>query len=272
MIPKKSYEPVYRQLVDDILETCQAWMPELQSAHLKQQYMDDAKVSCEAWVEPDRDAAAGDSKMVVNIARAISYDKAQQLAVHELTHHIQVVLMEHHLYDKCPEMRVSPEMGPMGVVLEGGAEAMVELYFNLDAGGVVSRAQDLEKRLPRHGLRRLNLTPAIILEIERLTWFGLWPTIIRIARDYQNRSIIHNKDECERLMLEQALKRHDSWPNADFFDEVGAYTLGYGYCKELILEYCKKEAMRNDRSVLEEFIRFMKQPQLPSRMQKTIAG
>jgi hypothetical protein len=32
--------------------------------------------------------------MIVNIARPISFDKAQQLAAHELTHHFQFILME----------------------------------------------------------------------------------------------------------------------------------------------------------------------------------
>ena len=205
--------------------------------------------------------------MVVNIARSISYDKAQQLAVHELTHHFQIGLMERHLYDKCPEMRVLPDMGPMGIVLEGGAEAMVELYFDPQAGGVVSRVADLEKRMP--SVR--NLSAEKILQIERISWFGLWSTVIRIAKDYQDEKI--SKDECMRQMLEQALKRHDSWPNADFFDEVGAYTLGYGYGKELILDYCRHmAAKKQDGSVVEEYIELMKRPLLPSQMKRALSG
>ena len=138
---------------------------------------------------------------------------------------------------------------------------MVELYFDR-----YSRVEDLEKRMPHSQ----NLNGEKVLAVSQIAWFGLWPTIIRIARDYQNGSI--DREECMRLMLEQGLKRHDSWPNADFFDQVGAYTLGYGYGKELILNYCKQQAKEKNRSVIEEYIEFMKRPVLPSQMQKALSG
>jgi hypothetical protein len=242
-----------------------------------QHYIDEANNSVEAYVDSDGDDSAHHSKMIVNIARSISYDKAQQLAVHELTHHFQNVLMERHLYKTCPEMRVAPLFGPMGLLLEGGAEPFVDLYFNMTvggggaaaaaagvAGGLVDRVQDLQQRMPVKQQKKLGCSLETVLNVEQVSWFGLWPTIIRIARDYQNGQI--TKDETKQLMLEQALKRHDSWPNVDFFDQVGANTAGYGYGKELILRYCFQQAAKNGSTALQDYIQFMKRPVLLSQM------
>ena len=116
-----------------------------------------------------------ESRMVVNIARPITYDKAQQLALHELTHHVQFVLMSRHLYPSYPEMAVAFDDGPMGMLLEGGAEAAVDLLMSTE-----ERVIDLSSRLP------LSLRPraANIVAVERITWHGLWQCSIRIAREF----------------------------------------------------------------------------------------
>ena len=140
--------------------------------------------------------------MVVNLARPVTYDKAQQLAVHELTHHMQFVLMDRHLYH-FPEMRVALDDGPMGMLLEGGAEVAVDLFF---PPGNLARQEDLAKRLPGP----LKSCAAHMLAVERLTWSGLWSASIRIAKQLMDGEI--SPQHARHAMLTVALKPDSSWP------------------------------------------------------------
>lgn len=279
MIPKKHYETTFRNLVDNVLSECVAIIPELKTARLRQEYIDDIQECYEAYVMPSHHQAPEDtslrgrlkeSKMVVNLARSISYDKAQQLAVHELTHFIQFVLFEEHLYRYCPEMRVVVEVfeeGPMSFLMEGGAELFVELFYD-GSSPRRDRQIELQSFIPNHILRLPYYDAATISAIEQISWFGLWPTCARIARDLHNGVL--DKETAQQQLLQQALKRPDSWPNADFFEQVGAYSLGYCYGKELIKEYCQHQARNNGTTVMEEYVRMMKRPLTPSNMQRAI--
>ncbi|KAK3282361.1 hypothetical protein CYMTET_9892 [Cymbomonas tetramitiformis] len=268
VIPKKQYQPVFRKLVDDMIHEMKQHVPELHSAHLTQKYVDDSSLCFEATCQA---TSRKESEMLVNIARSITYDKAQQLAVHELTHHLQFVLMEHHLYPRFPEMRASIDAGPLDMLLEGGAELVVDLLLP-----PAERLKDLETRVPRGRFSTGALRDA--LKVERITWSGLWPCSIRIARDFINGEL--SKQEAMKAMQEQALKSNDSWPNVAFFEEYGAYVQSYGWGKELILEYLQvlqsqKHPEGNSledkrKQILEEYIEFMKRPPTPSRMQDVI--
>lgn len=253
LIPHEQYEPVFRKLVDDVIDLMKERVPELQQTCVRQKYVNDMSLCFEATCEPGLDA----SEMIVNVARPITWDKAQQLSTHELTHHMQFILMEQYLYPSCPEMRASLDEGPMGMLLEGGAELAVDLFLP-----PVDRQRDLVRRVPVH----LKTEVPAMLAVERLTWDGLWHCSIRIARDFVNGTI--SKAEAERAMLESALKPNDSWPNVAFFESYGAYAQSYGWGKELILEYLKTRP--GHATLLDAFVAFTKRPPTPSRMRREI--
>ena len=280
LIPKQKYKGFFCDLVDSVMLQCIKLIPELATAKLHQEYIDDPKETAEAYVTADslKDPPR-QSRMVVNIARAITYDKAQQLAVHELTHFVQAVLMEDYLYPSCPEFRVAPELGPMGIVLEGGAEFFVQQYYDGSKDPARDRRADLETRVPHHILARPGYSPDAILAIEDCTWSCLWSTCIRIARDLHNDVV--DQSTAERQLQEEALKRADSWPNVHFFEQVGAYSHGYGYGRELIHVYCqhmvdqkrkRKGGGAGTTSLMEEYIRFMKRPLTPGQIRRIVGA
>ena len=198
--------------------------------------------------------------MVVNLARPVTYDKAQQLAVHELTHHMQFVLMDRHLYH-FPEMRVTLDDGPMGMLLEGGAEVAVDLFF---PPGNLARQEDLAERLPGP----LKSCAAHMLAVERLTWSGLWSANIRIAKQLIDGEI--SPQHARHAMLTVALKPDSSWPNVAFFQEYGAYTQSYGWGKQLIMDYLRTQAQH--ATLLDAYIAFAKRPPTPGRMRAVIGA
>lgn len=261
IIPKNQYEPQFRGLIGDVLKKIEAHVPELVTAHVVQRYVDDSTLCFEATCEAK---ATNQSEMLVNISRPITFDKAQQLAAHELTHHMQFVLMQRHLYNKYPEMCVSLDEGPMGMLLEGGAELAVDLLFPPE-----ERVRDLVQRVPE------SLRPLVVkaLEVERISWAGLWQCSIRIAKDMIDGHI--SKDEAQRLMLELALKDNDSWPNVDFIEQYGAYIQSYGWGKELLRRYLTAQLeMRNvqvdERTLMEAYVEFVKRPVTPANMAKAL--
>lgn len=160
--------------------------------------------------------------------------------------------MEDHLYVACPDMRLAMERGPLGILLEGGAEFFVELYYNDNQHN--EREKDLESRIPSDLARRAGRVVKIVA-VDRVAWFELWPTHMRIARDFGNGNI--SKEEAVRRLLQEGLVRNDSWPNADFMEQVGAYSHGYGYGKELIKAYCQRQATINQSTVMDEYILFL---------------
>jgi hypothetical protein len=117
-----------------------------------------------------------------------------------------------------------------------------------------------------------------MLAVERLTWDGLWPMSIRIARDFVDGTM--TKSEAERAMLELALKPNDSWPNVAFFEQYGAYAQSYGWGKELILVYLQTQTgpavgptgRAGHATLLDAFIAFTKRPPTPSRMRREIGA
>ncbi len=142
LIAKEQYEPVFRRIVNDVMCLMQQRVPELLTASVRQKYVDDMTQCFEATCEPRAD---GVSEMLVNVARPITWAKAQQLSTHELTHHMQFVLMHQYLYPLCPELRVCLDDGPMGMLLEGGAEVAVDLFLP-----PADRQDDLVRRVPDH--------------------------------------------------------------------------------------------------------------------------
>jgi len=248
-LPKADYEPQFRRMVGDVLKMMEVAVPELQATTVRQEYFDDSGVVWEATCEP---SGPGESVMKVNVARPITWCKAQQLAAHELTHHLQTTLMERHLYPQFPEMAVAPEEGPMGMLLEGGAELGVDLFFPPEA-----REHDLAERVP--AALRSEVDKAVA--VERLSWGGLWPCIISIARDFVDGRI--SRSEAVARMRDEALRELNSWPNVEFFEQTGAYTQGYGWGKQLIADYVKAQ---RPATPLDGYVAFVKRPPTPGMM------
>ncbi len=202
----------------------------------------------EASCEP---ISKGESKMIVNISRPISYDKAQQLAAHEITHHIQFVLMQN-LIDNFHEFEIIKDSPAFSMLLEGGAELAVDLIYDFS-----TRKNSLKKLLNKDiSDRELEK----ILEIESLTWKYIWPTIITFSKKFLDDEI--TKDELINLLEEKAYKLNNSWPNADFIQEYRAYVQSYGYGRELISSYLKSKNTLN----LDGYVEYMRRPLPPTRM------
>eukprot|EP00667_Euglena_gracilis_P010547 EG_transcript_10752 len=252
-IPKAQYEPQFRRLVEDVLQRMGGVVPELRDTVVQQKYFDDIAVSYEAACEPN---APGSSTMVVNVARPVTWDKAQQLAVHELTHHLQFTLMQRHLYPRCPELSLALDEGPMGMILEGGAELAVDLFLP-----PAQREADLAARVPP----ALRPRVARALAVERITWAGLFPCVVRIARDMVDGRI--TKEEATGQMEREALKERDSWPNVEFIQETGAYVQGYSWGKQLIHDYLQAQ---RPASLLDAYVAFMKRPLTPGMMEHAL--
>jgi len=156
MIPKENYENTFRKLIKEVLES--VTIDELKSTKLIVEFIDDISMCFEATCEP---FSKGVSKMIVNIARPISYDKAQQLAAHELTHHFQFILMQD-LIEKFPEMNIIKDSMPLSMLLEGGAELAVDLIYDYQ-----SRFKSLRNLLPDKFSDKDIQT---ILDVEKITW------------------------------------------------------------------------------------------------------
>ena len=253
LIPKTSYEPFFRRLFDDCVRRMVEKVPELAHTRVTQKYIDDPTQCFEATCEA---AGHDQSTMLVNLARPITYDKAQQLAMHELTHHMQFMLMEQHLY-RFPEMRATLEDGPMGMLMEGGAEVAVDLFLPPAA-----RQQDLTERLPGP----LKQHASHLLAVENLTWSGLWSASISIAKQLVDGEL--SPEQARHAMLAVALKPDNSWPNVVFFQEYGAYTQSYGWGKQLILDYLRTQTQH--ATLLDAYVAFAKRPPTPSKMRAVI--
>ena len=252
MIPKIQYESVFRKLVEEVLITTNS-IKELVNSNIVQEYVDDFSICFEATCEP---ISKGKSKMVVNIARPISYDKAQQLAAHELTHHMQFVLMEE-IIEKFPEMKIIQDMGVLSMLHEGGAELAVDLIYDSR-----KRKASLRNLLPET-FKDSDISK--ILEIESLTWKGSWSHIILIARKFLNNQI--DKQELVNQLEEITFKPNNSWPNADFIENNRAYIQSYGWGRELIARYL----ISNNEYNLEGYVKFMKRPLPPSKLSNLIS-
>uniref|UniRef100_A0A0G4H6L0 Uncharacterized protein n=1 Tax=Chromera velia CCMP2878 TaxID=1169474 RepID=A0A0G4H6L0_9ALVE len=62
-----------------------------------------------------------------------------------------------------------------------------------------------------------------------------------------------SKEAAMEVMQEKGLKPESSWPNTSFFQATKAYSLGYGWGKELILRFlrARMELRKRGRLVLE---------------------
>lgn len=250
MIPKEEYEETFKKLVNEVLNLVK--IDELNGAKLDQNYIDDINMTFEATCEP---VSKKLSKMIVNIARPISYDKAQQLAAHELTHHFQFILMED-LIEKFPEMDIIKDSLALSMLLEGGAELAVDLIYDKETR-FNSLRNLLSKKFSDNDISK-------ILEIESIIWKGSWPIIIDLSKKYLNNEI--TKDELIHFLQEKAYKPHNSWPNADFIEEYRAYVQSYGWGRELIARYLDSNNSLN----MKGYIEFMKRPLTPQRMQQSL--
>lgn len=245
-IKKDDYKKKFSYLIEEVMGIFNSEIDTLKYSNLKIQYYDDPNSSVEASCEPIGDST---SLMSVNLSRPISYDKAQQLASHELTHHVQFVLTEK-MFINFPEMKIIQDSMPFSMLLEGGAELAVDLIYTdviraASLSKVVSLSEDKIKT---------------ILEIERLTWGESWPKIINLSKSFINNEI--SKDQLIEDLEIKCFKPHNSWPNADFIQSYRTYIQSYGWGKELIRRYLEKQGKLN----LKGYIEFMKKPLTPSNI------
>lgn len=247
-ISKEMYKKIFGNLIDEILVVLKDNIPELSNVDLEIIYYEDISSSVEAFVQS---TGNGSSIMKINLARLISYDKAQQLASHELSHYVQNALIEN-LFKKFPEMKIIRNSYPFSMINEGGAELAVDLIYDEEF-----RKKSLKKMIPEYDIDS-------IFQLEKLIWKETWPKIIYYSKEYINNKI--SKKELEKLLEEKCFKPNNSWPNSDFIERTKGYIQSYGWGRELIELYLKK----TNNNSLKGYIEFMKKPVSPKQMMEEL--
>lgn len=245
MISRSDYEGVFREVLAEVHRLAGDTIP-FEKWQLKQQYFADPADNAEAYCVYNGNLC---STMKVNIARPIDLCKAQQLASHELTHHMQFCFAEEHLL-KYPEFQCDFDFSPWGFLLEAGAEVAVDALFT-------------PQRRKAH-LQRISGQPAAavqhMVELDVLVWRELWRHWTAVGQGIGEKRLI--EQEAAWKMEHEGLKKRDSWPNVDFMQQYGPYLLGYGWGSELLRQYLRSTGAEDD--LWPAYVQFMKRPWPPS--------
>jgi len=291
LIPQEKYEVVFMRALEECKRRCEAKglvCPPLP----KMTWHDDPHIEWEAF---EGFKGEGQSEMQVNKARLISLDKALQLPAHEAYpgHHYMFTAVEEHLYREkgWAEFSVVNTFSPYSFVAEGGAEwaAQELLWCSMEDRKAYMQELSREALASRvGGDASAGPTGGAKCKLARVNSPGpeevaAWCRVAAITDPLDEVGRVHVKiaqqlvdgeidyDKAKQQMLEHGFRCHDSWPNADFLQSMGAYIVTYSFGKRMVERWIQRRVAESQAAGSpvdrwQAFAEFARRPVLPREM------
>lgn len=270
MVPTAAYKAAFRATALHVMGVYREhFADELAAATLRLRFVNDTAHAAEAWCAGDgfgKDGVTWRSTVTVNLARAVAVDKLQQLAAHEVMHHVQYAVRAFHMR-RAAQHRSGSDDGVHGSVaaaaawsaaarcaevqsllLEGGAELAWRLVFP-DAARAAHLADELLPLLATDGAAVVpaDATDAALRELatwvvavdrlkQELSWrevvLAAAPLVVATETSPPDAAAARLFDATVQRLEERALVANDSWPTAAFLKAHGPWyvvTYAWGY-------------------------------------------